>query len=72
MREKTKMKVLVLITGIICCLVTLTVFPAGAEAAAPCCAITAIDAKSGTVTARNAATGETFQGALDKAGQSRR
>jgi len=32
-----------------------------AEAAAPCCVVVAIDAKSGLVTAKNFATGKTFQ-----------
>jgi Cu/Ag efflux protein CusF len=41
--------------------------PSNAIAAQPCCGITAIDARSGVITAKETATGRTFQFKLDDA-----
>jgi hypothetical protein len=43
--------------------------PPEASAATPCCNITAIDTKTGIVTAKDAATGETIKFRLDDAKQ---
>ena len=37
------------------------------EAATPCCAVTAINLKTGLVTAKNSTTGKTLQFSVDKA-----
>ena len=46
-------------------------FPPEVSAGTPCCSITAIDKKSGIVTAKNTATGETFKFKLGDAAQIR-
>lgn len=52
-------------TALLFVLVVIVFAASEARAAEPCCAVTAVDARSGVVTARQMATGRTFQFKLD-------
>lgn len=63
--------VLVLGTGLIIGALIAVSVPPEVGAATPCCTITSIDMKTGIVTAKDTATGETFEFKLGNAAQIR-
>jgi hypothetical protein len=71
--KKKKMRTLVSVSGIafiVGALIAVSL-PPGVSAGTPCCSITAIDMKTGIVTAKNTATGGTFKFRLGNAAQIR-
>src|SRR5512141_2091981 len=70
-RRKTQRWVLVLGMALIIGASIAVSVPPEVGAATPCCSITAIDTKTGIVTAKNTATGETFKFRLGDAAQIR-
>lgn len=71
--NKRKMQIWVLVSGmalVIGASIAVSV-PPEVSAGTPCCSITTIDMKTGIVTAKNTATGETFEFKLGDAAQIR-
>jgi hypothetical protein len=71
--KKRKMQIWVLVSGmalVIGASIAVSV-PPEVSAGTPCCSITIIDMKTGIVTAKNTATGETFEFKLGDAAQIR-
>lgn len=60
-KRKMQSGVLVLGTGLIIGALIAVSVPPGVSAATPCCTITSIDMKTGILTAKDTATGETFE-----------
>ena len=71
--KKGKMQTWVLVLGMALVIgASIAVFvPREVSAAAPCCAIAAVDIKTGIVTAKNTATGETLEFKLGNTAQIR-
>ena len=69
--KKRTMKTWVLVSGMALILgASIAVFvPPEVGAGTPCCSVTAVDVKTGIVTAKNTATGETFKFRLVEAAQ---
>jgi len=68
---KMRAGVLVLGTGLIIGALIAVSVPPEVSAATPCCTITSIDMKTGIVTGKDTATGETFEFKLGNAAQIR-
>ena len=66
MHRNDRVAILCLLLGIV--LLAVAALALRAEAATPCCGITAINTKTGVVTAKVLATGKTFQFKVDQLG----